>query len=163
VLYLLDANVLIRAHEDYYAIDRVPQFWEWLLVKAAADVVKLPFEIHGELAVSTKGRLKDWVTQPEVSKSLILNAQIDPTHLNRVVIEGYAPNLNDSEIEKIGRDPFLIGYGLSLGAEVTVVTKEVSAPSKQRANRKVPDVCKSMGVRCVNDFEFYREMDFRTN
>ena len=30
VLFLIDANVLIRAHEDYYPIDRVPQFWRWL-------------------------------------------------------------------------------------------------------------------------------------
>lgn len=31
MLYLLDANVLIRAHSDYYPIDRIPQFWEWLI------------------------------------------------------------------------------------------------------------------------------------
>ena len=28
-LYLPDANVLIRAHEDYYLIDRIPPFWDW--------------------------------------------------------------------------------------------------------------------------------------
>ncbi len=27
-LYLVDANVLIRAHEDYYPLDRIPQFWD---------------------------------------------------------------------------------------------------------------------------------------
>lgn len=30
MLCLLDANVLIGAHNDYYPIDRMPQFWEWL-------------------------------------------------------------------------------------------------------------------------------------
>ena len=30
VLYLLDANVLIDANRDYYPIERVPEFWEWL-------------------------------------------------------------------------------------------------------------------------------------
>ena len=30
-LYLMDANVLIRAHADYYPLDRLPQFWAWLL------------------------------------------------------------------------------------------------------------------------------------
>jgi hypothetical protein len=34
-LYLLDANVLIPAHEDYYTIDRIPHFWEWLLEMAS--------------------------------------------------------------------------------------------------------------------------------
>lgn len=51
----------------------------------------------------------------------------------------YAPDLNDSEIEEIGQEPFLI-YALDDVANFTVVTKEVSAPSKQRANRRVPDV-----------------------
>ena len=58
MLYLLDANVLIRAHEDYYPIDRVPQFWVWLLGLAEAGHAKLPFEIYHEIAVST-GPLKD--------------------------------------------------------------------------------------------------------
>ena len=40
MLYLIDANVLIRAHEDYYALDRVPQFWEWLEQQALADRIK---------------------------------------------------------------------------------------------------------------------------
>lgn len=30
MLYLLDANVLITANNSYYALDRVPEFWEWL-------------------------------------------------------------------------------------------------------------------------------------
>ncbi len=31
MLYLLDANVLIDADRDYYPIDRVPEFWDWIL------------------------------------------------------------------------------------------------------------------------------------
>ena len=53
MLYLLDANVLIRAHEDYYGINQVPQFWEWLLEVATTGHVKMPFEIYQEIAVSS--------------------------------------------------------------------------------------------------------------
>ncbi|MCY4508918.1 MAG: DUF4411 family protein [Acidobacteria bacterium] len=31
MLYLLDANVLIDAHRDYYPLGRVPEFWDWLI------------------------------------------------------------------------------------------------------------------------------------
>lgn len=31
MLYLLDANTLIDANRDYYGLDSVPQFWEWLI------------------------------------------------------------------------------------------------------------------------------------
>ncbi len=160
MLYLLDANVMIRAHEDYYPIDRIPQFWIWLASLGEAGTAKIPYEIYGEIAVST-GPLHDWLTNAAISKVMLFDQKIDPANLNMVLTQGYACDLNDSEIEEIGRDPFLIGYALPDVANFTVVTKEVSAPSKQRANRRVPDVCKTFGVRCINDFEFYRELNFK--
>ena len=161
MLYLLDANVMIRAHEDYYPIDRIPQFWSWLIANAESGLVKIPHEIYGEIAVST-GPLHDWMTDSKISKAMILQERTDPVLLNRGLSEGYAPDLNDSEIEEIGQDPFLIAYALMNTAEITVVTKEVSAPSKQRANKRVPDVCRGFGIRCINDFEFYRELNFKS-
>lgn len=52
-MYLLDANTLIRANGDYYPIKRIPQFWDWLIVKGKAGVVKIPNEIADEI---TAGR-----------------------------------------------------------------------------------------------------------
>lgn len=161
MLYLLDANVLIRAHEDYYPIDRIPQFWAWLVSSGDSGTIKVPYEIYGEIAVST-GPLHDWLTDNAVTKSMLLDQKVDPASLNNVLAQGYAPDLDDSEIEEIGRDPFLIAYALNDVAEITVVTKEVSAPSKQRANRRIPDVCRTFGVRCINDFDLYRQLNFRT-
>ncbi len=123
-------------------------------------MVKVPYEIYGEIAIST-GPLHDWLTDNVVAKSMLLDHKVDPKILNIVITQGYAPDLDDSEIEEIGRDPFLIAYGLNNAAGTTIVTKEVSAPSKQRANRRIPDVCKTFGIRCVNDFEFYRELNFK--
>ena len=71
MLYLLDANVLIRAHEDYYPIDLVPQFWEWLIKVAAEGHVKMPFEIWEEISVSN-GPLKEWVCAPSNKDRLVL-------------------------------------------------------------------------------------------
>jgi hypothetical protein len=44
----------------------------------------------------------------------------------------------DDEVEKVGRDPFLIAYALADLAVRTVVTTEVSRPSGQRANDSWP-------------------------
>jgi hypothetical protein len=159
MLYLLDANVLIRAHEDYYPIDRIPQFWAWLSTLGQNGTVKIPYEIYSEISIST-GPLHDWLTEVNVSNAMLLDQTIDPALLNRVLTEGYAIDLNDNEIEEIGQDPFLIGYALRDVGNITVVTKEVSAPSKQRANRKIPNVCQTFGIRSINDFEFYRELNF---
>jgi len=160
LLYLLDANVLIRAHEDYYPIDRIPQFWTWLQAQGDCGTVKVPYEIYNEIAVSV-GLLHDWITDANVSASMLLQQQTNPAHLNSVIANGYAPDLNDSEIEEIGQDPFLIAYAYADPTGTTVVSREVSAPSKQRANRRVPDVCKAFGIRCISDFEFLRELNFK--
>jgi hypothetical protein len=160
LLYLLDANVLIRAHEDYYPIDRIPRFWTWLQGQGDGGIVKVPYEIYNEIAVSV-GPLHDWLTNTSVSASMLLRQQTNAAHLNLVIAQGYAPDLNDSETEEIGQDPFLIAYAYADRSRITVVSREVSAPSKQRANRRVPDVCKALGVRCINDFEFLRELDFK--
>ena len=48
VLYLLDACVLIDANRDYYPIERVPEFWEWLLEMSNLDRIKIPQEFYEE-------------------------------------------------------------------------------------------------------------------
>lgn len=69
MLYLIDSNVLIRAHEDYYPIDRIPPFWEWLKSEALSGNVKMPIEICNEV-LNSSGALKEWISQePRVSRS----------------------------------------------------------------------------------------------
>ena len=63
------------------------------------------------------------------------------------------------ELEEAGRDPFLVAYGL-MQENRTVVTKEISRPSKVRGRRKVPDACDILNVPWTTDFEFYRIRNF---
>lgn len=167
VLYLLDANVLITAHRDYYAVARVPEFWHWLRHQAAAGRVKVPVEILEEVK---RGRprkgmddLLDWLKSSDVKDAIPLDEEPDPALVQRVITKGYAPDLNDHELVKLGRDPFLIAYALVNPAGRRIVTTEVSKPKKRRANRKIPDVAKRFGIKALNPFQFARELDFTTN
>ncbi|VFN04490.1 MAG: protein of unknown function (DUF4411), partial [Candidatus Kentron sp. G] len=45
MLYLLDANVPITANNTYYAIDQVPEFWEWLQYQGTNGRIKMPLEM----------------------------------------------------------------------------------------------------------------------
>jgi Domain of unknown function (DUF4411) len=165
MLYLADANVLITAHNLYYPIDRVPEYWEWLAYMGSQGHVKMPFEIFEEVKDGPKDAAKDllfaWLQDDANRKALLLDEKIDPGLVQKVISEGYAADLTDDEVEQIGRDPFLIAYGLA-AKERCVVTVETSAPNKRRQNRKVPDVCKAMGVNSCNPFEFNRSLGFRT-
>ena len=50
MLYLLDANVLIDANRDYYPIDRVPEFWEWIENAGENSLVKIALEVYEEVS-----------------------------------------------------------------------------------------------------------------
>jgi hypothetical protein len=158
-LYLIDANVLIRAHGDYYPIDRIGPFWEWLLSEAEVGRVGMPREIYDEVAKSSD-LLGQWLRRPDVRQVIILAEPTNMAKVQMVVSQGYAPDLDDIELLTLTRDPFLIAAALS-GTDRVVVTREVSKPKKMRANRKVPDVCATMGVECINDYELWRRLDFR--
>jgi hypothetical protein len=84
---------------------------------------------------------------------------VDAGRVKHVLEHGYAPDLNDIEIEEIGKDPFLVAAALA-GPDRTVVTREISKPSKKRADRRLPDVCAGFGVPVINDFALYRALNF---
>ena len=165
MLYLPDASVLITAHNLYYPIDRVPEYWEWLAYVGALGQVKMPFEIFEEVKEGPSDADKDllfaWLQEDANKKALLLDERVSPVLVQKVIVEGYAADLTDDEVEQIGRDPFLIAYGLA-AVDRCVVTVETSAPKKQRQSRKVPDVCRAMGVNCCDPFAFNRALGFRT-
>ena len=161
MIYLLDANVLITANNNYYPIDRVPEFWEWLFFHANTGNVKMPLEIIEEVLAGTDKNdlLLDWMKGNK--EVFLLTEDVDPVLLQQVVEEGYAPDLNDSEVEEIGKDPFLVAYAL-VETNRSVVTTEVSASRKTRQNRHLPDVCKTFSVPCFDTFSLNKILNFRT-
>jgi hypothetical protein len=161
MLYLLDANVLIDANRDYYPLERVPEFWDWLQHAAAAGDLKVPLEIYDEITAGS-GDLVDWLKQRDIKRDLVFNEDPDPDLVDQVVSSGYAPDLSDLELNKVGRDPFLIAYALAKRDERWVITNETSKPTKQRANHHIPDVCKTLHVSCDNTFFLIRTLDFHT-
>ncbi len=162
MLYLLDANTLITAKNDYYQMERVPEFWNWLLHHAGQGSVKMPPEIFNEIRKGSD-ELSDWVKQHHVESALLLSEEVNTSFLQQVLDAGYAPDLTDVDLEKIGMDPFLIAYALTDTKNRMVVSGEISSPKKQRANRRVPDVCKNLGVPCKNIFKLVTDLNFSTS
>ena len=160
LLYLLDTNVLIDANRDYYPLRRVPEFWDWLIDRATKQQVKIPLEMYEEILAGKDDELTCWLKDNR--DALLLDENVDETLVARVTDLGYAPDLSDEEVERIGRDPFLIAHALGNPAQRTVVTTEVSKPSKGRANRHIPDVCDDLDVLCCNTYQFIKVLDFTT-
>jgi hypothetical protein len=162
VIYLLDADTLIRADNTFYPLKRFPVFWQWLQHNGTAGTIRVPIEQFEEVTIG-RGELVDWLKEEENQKALLLNEEVDPKLVAFVAANGYAPDLDEAEQIAVGRDPFLIAYGLVAPTDRCVVSFETSAPSKKRANRKMPDVCASLGVKCMTLFELIEVLDFTTN
>ncbi len=160
MLYLLDANVLISAANGLYQLDRVPQFWGWLEEMGRQRRVAVPREIWEEFK-DGKDDLASWARTAVVKEFLLLKEAADPLVVQEVVSRGYAPDLTDSEIGELGRDPFLIAYALWARDTRVVVTGEISRPGLRRGRRKVPDVCRALGVRCEDVVGLINALDFR--
>lgn len=162
LLYLLDTNVLVDANRDYYPLERVPEFWAWMAEMGERGRVKIPLEMYEEIREG-QDSLTDWAKQDKIKQALLLDEEAEVPSVSTVINTGYASDLTDVEVIKLGHDPFLVAYALKAVTERVVVTMEVSKPSRQRANRHLPDVCRQFQIRSCNTFQFIRELDFKTN
>ena len=169
MLYLIDANVVIDANRDYYRIGKVPEFWEWLAYNCEQGRIEMPQEIYDEVNVESVGDGqpdKEFLNWMREHKDQILLKETSRQRLvNEILTTGYdGPNLTEIDIGEIGRDPFFIAYAYaSKERKRTIVTTEVSAPSKKGKNRKVPDVCKQFGIPCIHTYDLTRVLNFSTS
>lgn len=161
MLYLLDADTLIRADNTFYRLNRVPQFWEWLEHQGALGNVKIPVEQFEEITVG-KGKLVDWLKDEGRKAALLLEEEADQPLVAEVTLKGYG-DLDENGIEKVGRDPFLISYAYAAKAERCVATFEVSKPGNKGKNRKIPNVCDDLGVKWCTLFDVIEALDFTTD
>lgn len=159
MLYLLDASTLINAHRNWYALNRVPEFWRWLLHHAEAGTLKMPSEIFAEVENGTD-ELAAWMKDPEHKKALRFTEEADLAKVQAVLAK-YGGDPSEADLIKIGQDPFLIAAALGQ-TDRCVVTAEVSKSSKQGANRKVPNVCDDCGVLWLSPIDFINKLDFTT-
>jgi hypothetical protein len=96
---LLDANVLIDANRDYYPIERVPEFWEWLENVGENGHVKIPLEVYEEISEG-KDVLANWAKQEQIKTVLLFQEEVDVSLVSYAIDHGYASDLTDDEVEK---------------------------------------------------------------
>jgi len=158
-LFALDTNVFIGAHNDYYAPDFCPAFWDCILqyfcagrlisidrvfteiekpvdlVQWAQDAPNGFFAFSGEQPVrNAYSTIIDWVQN---------NSQFKPEAKSKVAAVA---------------DGWLVAYAQIHSA--VVVTQEVSAPEAKN-KVPIPDVCRVFGVDHVNSWEMLRQLGVR--
>ncbi|MCK5267525.1 MAG: DUF4411 family protein [Spirochaetes bacterium] len=168
LLFLLDANTLIDAKRDYYPIDRIPEFWDWLIFQGQQGKIKIPIEVYEEFSDTKdtndkKDDLAIWAEQVEVKDALLFEEEAEQDLVARITYGGYVANPTDDDLNKIGRDPFLLSYALKDLRNRCIVSTETSKPSRQGANRHIPDICKDFDIICINNFQMIKKLNFSTS
>lgn len=87
MIYLLDANTLMEAHDTFYPVDRIKPFWDWVHAQAQAGLIKMPVEVHSEF--TGDGLHVQWINDPDVKAALVLDEDPDPALIQRVIDIGY--------------------------------------------------------------------------
>lgn len=84
MLYLLDANVLITANRTYYPLERVPEYWAWLVNRIAYALVdpaqRRVVTTEGSKPSATRANRKI----PDVCRDLMIECGT-PFDLNRTL------------------------------------------------------------------------------
>lgn len=159
-IYCIDANVLIQAWQKYYSPDLCPDYWDILNELGKQGRIFIPEEVKNEIVVAdisdkTEDDLSKWLKRSTIpihkpTESVIACwqkiLQTDPTH--KLLVD----NIKGRSLA----DPWLIAHAMDTNS--IVVTKENIDIAMNSKRVKIPNVCKSMGVRCIDDFEFIKEI-----
>lgn len=160
-VYLLDTNVFISAHKQYYSPDFCPGFWECLMHFCSEGQVMSIDRVKEEIHYPPE--LVSWVDA--TPNSMFRASQGAPVVYEFQQIMAWIekhPKFKYSakrEFSK-GADGWLIAYAKSHGA--IVVTNEVFDP-KVRKKVKIPNVCQHFKVECMTTYEMLRELGVEFN
>jgi hypothetical protein len=148
--YLLDADTLIQAKNEYYAFDLCPGFWDWLDQQRLAGNVFSVQEVEHELERGDD-QLAQWAKDRHTGFFLPVDQR---TSGAMSAVSGWVQAGDFREDAKrnflAGADPWLIAHASAHGD--TVVTHEVHQDG-QKNKVKIPTVCKALNVPCIRTFQ----------
>jgi hypothetical protein len=156
--YIIDSNVFMTAHRDYYAPDVCPGFWDCLLYHHTSSRVCTIDRIKKELINKTDW-LADWAKNKAPAALFHNSGTADVVHWYTEMVgwvQAQSQYFTSAKYEFANKaDSWLIAYAKA--NDMILVTHEVLSPG---INRKVPipNVCKPFDVQYVNTFAMLRDL-----
>jgi hypothetical protein len=148
-MYSVDTNIFIDWWERRYPPDVFPSVQKAMEQLAQSSKMVAPERVLEEIDKYTSVSLKGWAKK---NKSLFLPHDEDLQTEAQKILYAY-PELIDTTTPYDEADRWVIALAKIKG--YTVVTHETSFKAKSLSMKKpdrkmyIPDVCKALGVRCV--------------
>jgi predicted nucleic acid-binding protein len=146
--YLLDSSVLIEAYQRNHPPDVNESFWERLSSLVSNGLARMPDEIYREIERKADGLL-DWCK--ERKDDLVMPIEEAEQRAVAEVLAAHRRLVDTKKGRSMG-DPWVIAFAKVHGA--SVVTEEDATGNI--VTPKIPDVCKAMGIPCMNTLSLIR-------
>jgi hypothetical protein len=154
-LYIIDANVMIEA-ANVYSFEVVPGFWAWLTEQCERRTIRSASLVKDE--VDFPPELVEWIKLRD-DEGFLIDVSVDDVQAKLREISDWviAQDFGPEHVAKFldGADPWIIAVASVRGAVVVTQEKSVGPTSKKI---KIPNVCQSFDVRCINTFELLRDL-----
>jgi hypothetical protein len=142
-IYSIDTCAILDVVERYYNEKVFPGLWKNIDNFIMTGRIIAAYEVKVELEKKEDSEGYKWAQK--YSRNLFRPfGGSQQTHV-RTILRQY-PGLIEPDSGKSNADPFVIALAITTSA--IVVTSEKGRGSINRPN--IPDVCKKMGVKCVN-------------
>jgi hypothetical protein len=150
--YSFDTSVLVDSWRSRYPPDLFPALWDRLAGLVDDGTAKASREVHTELAKKDDEVFK-WANE---RVEMFVESDDRVQTAVRAILAQH-PRLVDTRKSRSGADPFVIA--LAQVHRCTVVTYE--ARSNNLARPKIPDVCDSLGIPCIDVVDLIRQRRWR--
>ncbi|WP_066646339.1 DUF4411 family protein [Christensenella timonensis] len=167
-IFLLDANVFITPHQQYYRFTFAPSFWNQLNERAQdGRIVSISLarnEICRTNEEDKKDVLQKWIEDTYDGEFIDVFGDADIVNCYGEVINHIqeSPQYSDAAFNLWANnqtaDPWIIATAKAHSC-YTVVTCEKGG--KRRNNPKIPDVCDAFSVPYVGIFEMVEDLGIR--
>jgi hypothetical protein len=150
VPFSLDTSGILDAWVRHYPPDVFPTIWSKMDVSAKNGEIFVIEEVVREL--EKKDGVHRWVKERET----IIVPIDDDVQKSVVQIMSKYTRLVDTKKNRSVGDPWVIALAFVRG--LTVVTGEKASGNLLKP--KIPDVCKDLGVSCIEMVDFFREQNW---
>lgn len=150
--FSLDTSGIIDIWTRHYPPDVFPTIWVKMDAAAKNGEIWIIDEVAKELKRKEDGAHK-WVKERE---AIIVSIDSEVQEHVLEIMRRYG-RLVDPRKNKSGGDPWVIALARARG--LTVVTSEKHTGSLRRP--KIPDVCKDLGIPCVEVIDFFRKQGWQ--
>jgi hypothetical protein len=150
--FSLDTSGLLDAWVRYYPPDVFPTIWTHMERASKQGEIFVIDEVFEELGRKDDG-IYQWVKEREY---MVMHIDEKIQELLAAIMKAH-PRLVDTKKNRSGCDPWVIA--LAQARNLTVVTGERGSGKIEKP--KIPDVCKSLNVSCIEMIDFFRKLGLR--